>query len=142
MAREFVIREVQPYVKDWDREGKTPKELYEKMGAQGLLGIKAPLEYGGLNLDWMTLGLVTEQFSYFDFSLGMGSCSRASLGILPFAQNGTEEQKRKYLSAMIPGKITHSFGAVEPNAGSNATAIETSAVLDNDEWDINGQCLD
>ncbi len=138
MAKEFAIREVQPYVKDWDRECKTPEELYEKIGAQGFLGIKAPVEYGGLDLDWMTLGVVTEQFAYFDFSLGMVTCSRISLGILPMAQHGTEEQKKKYLSALVQGKITSSFAAVEPNAGSDATAIETSAVLDGDEWVING----
>jgi glutaryl-CoA dehydrogenase (non-decarboxylating) len=137
MAREFGLREVQPYVKEWDRECKMPHEVFEKLGAQGLLGIKAPVEYGGLDLDWMTLGLVTEQLAYFDFSLGMGSCSRTSLGILPLLL-GTEEQKKKYLPGMIQGKLTHCFGTVEPDAGSDATAIKTTAVLDGDEWVING----
>lgn len=68
MAKEFGLREVQPYVKEWDRQCKMPHEVFEKLGAQGLLGIKAPVEYGGLDLDWMTLGLVTEQLSYYDFS--------------------------------------------------------------------------
>jgi glutaryl-CoA dehydrogenase (non-decarboxylating) len=137
MAREFGLREVQPYVKEWDRECKMPHEVFETLGAQGLLGIKAPVEYGGLDLDWMTLGLVTEQLAYFDFSLGMGSCSRTSLGILPLLL-GTEEQKKKYLPGMIQGKLTHCFGTVEPDAGSDATAIKTTAVLDGDEWVING----
>ncbi len=138
MAREFAIREVQPYVKEWDRECRMPPEVFKKLGDQGLLGIKAPVEYGGLDLDWLTLGLVTEQLAYYDFSLGMGSCSRTSLGILPIAQNGTEEQKKKYLSGMIQGVKTHCFATVEPNAGSDATAIETTAVADGDDYIING----
>jgi len=137
MAKEFGLREVQPYVKEWDRQCKMPHEVFEKLGAQGLLGIKAPVEYGGLDLDWMTLGLVTEQLSYYDFSLGMGSCSRTSLGIMPLL-GGSEEQKKKYLPGMIQGKLTHCFGTVEPDAGSDATAIRTTAVLEGDEWVING----
>ena len=137
MAKEFGTREVQPYVKQWDRDGKMPHEVFEKLGAQGLLGIKAPAEYGGLDLDWMTLGLVTEQLAYFDFSLGTGSMSRTSLGILPLL-GGTEEQKKKYLPGMVQGKLTHCFGTVEPDAGSDATAIKTTAVLEGDEWIING----
>ena len=137
MAREFGMREVQPYVKEWDREGKMPHEVFEKLGTQGLLGIKAPAEFGGLDLDWMTLGLVTEQLAYFDFSLGMGSCSRTSLGILPLL-NGTEEQKKKYLPGMVQGKLTHCFATVEPDAGSDAAAIRTTAAIDGNDWVING----
>jgi alkylation response protein AidB-like acyl-CoA dehydrogenase len=137
MAKEFGMREVQPYVKQWDREGKMPHEVFEKLGTQGLLGIKAPAEFGGLDLDWMTLGLVTEQLAYFDFSLGMGSCSRTSLGILPLL-NGTEEQKKKYLPGMVQGKLTHCFATVEPDAGSDAAAIRTTAAIDGNDWVING----
>ena len=138
MAKEFAIREVQPYVKQWDRDCKMPPEVFKKLGDLGLLGIKAPVEYGGLDLDWMTLGLVTEQLAYYDFSLGMGSCSRTSLGMLPIIQNGTEEQKKKYLPGLIQGVKTHCFATVEPNAGSDATAIETTAVADGDDYVING----
>ncbi|HSR13274.1 MAG TPA: acyl-CoA dehydrogenase family protein, partial [Thermodesulfobacteriota bacterium] len=138
MAREFGIREIQPYVKDWDRQCHQPKEVMHKLGALGLLGIKAPAEYGGLDLDWMTLAVVTEQLAYFDFSLGMSACGKTSLGILPILHNGTEEQKRKYLPGLVQGTLTHCFATVEPNAGSDATAIETTAVLDGDSWVING----
>ena len=138
MAKEFAIREVQPYVKQWDRDCKMPPEVFKKLGEQGLLGIKMPEEYGGLDLDWMTLGLVTEQLAYYDFSLGMGSCSRTSLGMMPILQNGTEEQKKKYLPGLVQGVKTHCFATVEPNAGSDATAIETTAIADGDDYVING----
>lgn len=138
MAKDFGVREVQPYVKDWDRQGSQPPEVFKKLGDLGVMGIKAPAEYGGLDLDWMTLAVVTEQLSYFDFSLGMAACGRTSLGILPILHNGNEEQKRKYLPGLIKGDLIHCFATVEPNAGSDATAIETTAVLDGDSWVING----
>lgn len=115
-----------------------PQAVFKKLGDQGLLGIKVPVEYGGLDLDWMTLGLVTEQLAYYDFSLGMGSCSRTSLGMLPIIRNGTEEQKNKYLPGLVQGVKTHCFATVEPNAGSDATAIETTAILGGDEYVISG----
>jgi len=138
MAKEFAVREVQPYVKEWDRQCRMPPDLFKKLGALGLLGIKAPTEYGGLDLDWMTLAVVTEQLSYYDFTLGMAACGRTSLGILPILHNGNEEQKKRYLPGLIQGTLTHCFATVEPNAGSDATAIETTAVLDGDAWVVNG----
>jgi alkylation response protein AidB-like acyl-CoA dehydrogenase len=138
MAREFAIREIQPYVKEWDRDCHTPAELFKKFGDVGLMAIKAPEEYGGLGLDWTTLGVVTEQLAYYDFQIAMSSFSRTSLGQLPLIQSGSEEQKKKYLPGLIQGTICHCFGTVEPNAGSDATAIETTAVLDGDEYVING----
>jgi alkylation response protein AidB-like acyl-CoA dehydrogenase len=138
MAKEFAIREVQPYVKQWDRDCHTPAEIYKKMGDLGFLGIIAPEEYGGLDLDWMTVGVVTEQLAYYDLQLAMSSFSRVSLGMLPLIQSGSADQKQKYLPGLIQGVKTHCFGTVEPNAGSDATAIETTAVLDGDEYVING----
>jgi len=138
MAKEFAIREVQPYVKQWDRDCHTPAEIYKKMGDLGFLGIIAPEEYGGLNLDWMTVGVVTEQLAYYDLQLAMSAFSRVSLGMLPLIQSGSDDQKQKYLPGLIQGVKTHCFGTVEPNAGSDATAIETTAVLDGDDYVING----
>lgn len=138
MAKEFAIREVQPFVKQWDRDCCTPPEIYQKMGELGFLGIKAPEEYGGLNLDWTTVGMVTEQLAYYDLQLAMSSFSRVSLGMLPLIQSGSDEQKKKYLPGLIQGVKTHCFATVEPNAGSDATAIETTAILDGDDYVLNG----
>jgi alkylation response protein AidB-like acyl-CoA dehydrogenase len=138
MAKEFAIREIQPNVKQWDRDCKTPPEVFKKLGDQGLLGIKAPEEYGGLGLDWTTVGVVTEQLAYYDLQIAMSAFSRVSLGMLPLIQSGSEEQKKKYLPGLIQGVKTHCFGTVEPNAGSDATAIETSAVVDGEDYVING----
>ncbi len=138
MAKEFAIREVQPFVKQWDRDCHTPPDIYKKMGDLGFLGIIAPEEFGGLDLDWTTVGMVTEQLAYYDLQLAMSSFSRVSLGMLPLIQSGSDEQKKKYLPGLIQGVKTHCFGTVEPNAGSDATAIETTAILDGDEYVLNG----
>lgn len=138
MAKEFAIREIQPYSKQWDRDCHTPAEFFPKVGELGLLGINAPEEYGGLGLDWMTLGVVTEQLAYYDMQIAMSCFSRTSLGMLPLIQNGSAEQKQKYLPGMIQGTMCHCFATVEPNAGSDATAIETTAVVDGDDYVING----
>ena len=138
MAKEFAIREVQPYVKQWDRDCRTPPEIYQKMGELGFLGINAPEEYGGLALGWMTVGIVTEEMAYYDLQLAMSMFSRVSLGMLPLIQSGSDEQRQKYLPGLIQGIKTHCFGTVEPNAGSDATAIETTAVVDGDDYVING----
>ena len=138
MAKEFALREVLPTARERDRDGKFPSELFKKMGAQGLSGIKVPKEYGGLGLDWMTLGLVAEQISYFDFSVGNTHFGQTSLGVIPILTAGDDAQKEKYIPALGRGEIIGCFAAVEPNAGSDATAIEATAVLDGDEWVLNG----
>jgi len=138
MAKEFAIREIQPYVKQWDRDCHTPPELFVKMGEIGLLGVNAPEEYGGLDLGWLTLGIVTEELAFYDMQTALSGFSRNSLGMLPLIQTGSEEQKKKYLPGLVAGTICHCMGVVEPNAGSDAIAIETTAILDGDEYVING----
>jgi alkylation response protein AidB-like acyl-CoA dehydrogenase len=108
------------------------------MGAQGLCGIMVPKEFGGLGLDWTTLGLVAEQISYFDFSVGISLFGQTSLEVMPILTAGDDAQKKKYIPPLSKGETIGSFAAVEPNAGSDATAIETTAVLDGDEWVLNG----
>jgi butyryl-CoA dehydrogenase len=138
MAKEFAIREIQPTVRERDREESFPLELVKKMGAQGLSGILVPKEYGGLGLDWMTLGLVTEQLSYVDFSAGMTLFGQVSLGVIPILTVGDDAQRKKYIPPLCNGNIIHCFAVAEPNAGSDAAAIETTAVLDGSEWVLNG----
>lgn len=138
MAKEFAVREIVPTARERDREGKFFPDLIKKMGAQGLCSIMVPKEFGGLGLDWMTLGLVAEQLSYFDFSVGTTHFGQTSLGVMPILTAGDDAQKKKYIPALGRGEKIGCFAAVEPNAGSDAAAIESTAVLDGDEWMING----
>jgi alkylation response protein AidB-like acyl-CoA dehydrogenase len=138
MAKEFAQREIAPIARDLDREEKFPRDLIPKMGEQGLFAIKIPSEYGGMDLDWTTLGLVTEQFASVDFSTALTFFIQTSLEAMPILTAGTEEQKKKYVPALVQGKIMGCTAAVEPNVGSDATAVETTAVLDGDSWVLNG----
>jgi alkylation response protein AidB-like acyl-CoA dehydrogenase len=138
MAREFGRREVLPSVRERDREERFPFDLIKKMGDQGLSGILVPPEYGGLGSDWTTLGLVTEQLSYFDFSVGMTLFSQISLAAIPILKTGDDAVKKKYVPAVCKGDKIHCFAVAEPNAGSDASAIETTAIWDRTEWVLNG----
>lgn len=138
MAKEFGLREVLPSARERDREEKFPHEIMRKMAHQGLLGIKIPKEYGGLGLDWMTFGLVMEQISYFDFSVGLSFLTQTTLQAMPILVHGSDVQKEKYVPAILKGEKLGSHAVVEPNAGSDATAIETRAVTDGKEWILNG----
>jgi alkylation response protein AidB-like acyl-CoA dehydrogenase len=138
MAKEFGLREVLPSARERDRQERYPDEIMKKMGNQGLLGIKIPCEYGGLGLDWMTFGLVMEQISYYDFSVGISYLTQTTLQAMPILSHGDESQKRRYIPAILRGEKLGCHAAVEPNAGSDATAIETKAVRSGEEWIING----
>ncbi len=138
MAKEFSRREIAPTVRDNDRAGKFPSDLIKMMGDQGLCSIMVPKVYGGLELDWTTMGLVAEQFAAVDFSAGLTFFVQTSLAEMPIIIGGDEAQKKKFLPGMGLGKIIGCTAAVEPNVGSDATAVETKAVLDGDSWVLNG----
>lgn len=138
MAKDFALREIAPTIKERDREERFFPEIMKKMGEQGLLGILAPKEYGGLESDWLTLGLVSEQIAYYDFSVAINCLIASTLQIMPIAMTGDENQKKRFIEPITRGEMIGCFGAVEPNAGSDAISIETTAVLDGNEWVLNG----
>jgi len=138
MAKEFAQREILPTARERDREAKFPFDIIKKAGQQGINGVMVPREYGGLGLDWLTMGLIAEQVSYYDFAVGITLFGQTSLQAMPILSAGDDTQKKKYLPPLSRGEIIGCFAAVEPNAGSDATAIETTAVLDGDSWVLNG----
>jgi alkylation response protein AidB-like acyl-CoA dehydrogenase len=138
MAKEFAQREILPTARERDREAKFFPDIIKKAGQQGLSGVKVPMEYGGLGLDWLTVGLIAEQLCYFDFAVGITLLSQTSLQVMTILTAGDDAQKKHYLPQLSQGGIVGCFAAVEPNAGSDATAIETAAVLDGDSWVLNG----
>jgi alkylation response protein AidB-like acyl-CoA dehydrogenase len=138
MAKDFAIREILPSVRDRDREERFFPEIMEKLGEQGLLGAAVPQEHGGLGLDWLTFGMIIEQIAMYDASVAANLLIASTLQALPMVNFGTEEQKNKYIPGIISGKLIGALGAVEPDTGSDASNLETMAVLDGDEWVING----
>jgi alkylation response protein AidB-like acyl-CoA dehydrogenase len=138
MAKQFAEREMLPTIRDYERQHKMNYGLIKKMADQGLLAVHMPAEYGGGGLDYVSAVLVWEQLTRISWTQTL-----ASLGYMPLAgtiivEAGSEEQKQKYLPPLCSGDIVVATAAVEPNVGSDAASIETTAHLDGDYWIING----
>lgn len=138
MSKEFAEKEVAPSAREGDRAERFFPEIMKKMADLGFFAVMVPPEMGGLGLDWTTMGLMAEQLAAVDFSVGLTFFIQTSLEIMPFLLAGTDEQKKKYIPDLMTGKKIGCLAAVEPNAGSDATAVETTAVLDGNEWVLNG----
>jgi alkylation response protein AidB-like acyl-CoA dehydrogenase len=138
MARKFAEQEMLPTLKEHERQRQVNYDVIKKMGSLGLIGAHIPQEYGGAGLDYTSAAIIWEQLSWASWTQALVSLGA---GVLPgtiLMHAATEEQKQKYLPPMCRGEIILATAAVEPNAGSDATAVETTAVLDGGEWVING----
>ncbi len=138
MVRDFAEREVKPIAADLDRNEHFPREVFAKMAELGLLGIPYPEEYGGAGMDTVCYALAVEEVSWACGSTGLGMAAHTSLGTNPIFMFGTEEQKQRYLPRLCSGETLGAFGLTEPGAGSDAGGTKTHAVLEGDEWVING----
>jgi len=138
MARKFGKREMLPTLKDYERQRKVNYDVIKKMGSLGLIGAHIPQEYGGLGLDYTTAAIIWEQLSWASWTQALISQGHGVLAGTMIANVATEEQKQKYLPPMCRGEMIIAVATVEPNAGSDAAAIETRAVLNGDDWVING----
>lgn len=137
-ARDFVKEQVVPSIEEFERNAFIPKEFFIKMAKHGFLGLSIPKKYGGLELDYLTLGAIHEEF-------GKGYCSVQNILTVyamvckPLNRFGTEDQKQKWLPAIAKGETIVSIAITEPKAGSDIKQIETEAVLDGDDYVINGK---
>ena len=138
MARKFAEEYIVPVARDNDVNERFPGDVIEKMGGLGLLGGPVPVEYGGAGLDHISHALITEEIGKACSSVRTTISVQISLVELSLARWGSEEQKRRYLPAMCSGKLIGCFGLTEPNAGSDPSGMETTAVADGDQWRLNG----
>ncbi len=138
MVREFAQREVAPYIREWDAKGEFHREILTKMGELGILGLPIPEEYGGLGLDYVSLALACEELEYVDTFLRVIMSVHVGLNSLALHQWATEEQKQRWLVPQARGEKIATFGLTEPNAGSDAGAIESTAVRQGDYYILNG----
>ncbi|KGX92030.1 acyl-CoA dehydrogenase [Pontibacillus halophilus JSM 076056 = DSM 19796] len=139
MVREFAEEKIAPIAAEIDREATFPYELFMEMGKLGLLGIPFPEQYGGAGGDTLTYALAVEEIGRVCGSTGLSYAAAVSLGASPIYYFGTEEQKQSFLVPLAKGEALASFGLTEPNAGSDAGGTETKAVLEGDEYVINGE---
>lgn len=138
MARQFAKAELWPGADDRDRDARFPKEELAQMGALGLLGMQVPEEYGGFDADFVSYASVVEEIA-----AGDGACStilsvHSSVGCGPIRDYGTDAQKQKYLPKLASGEWIGGFALTEPQAGSDASNLRTTAVRDGDYYVLNG----
>jgi short-chain 2-methylacyl-CoA dehydrogenase len=137
-VREFALAEVKPVAEELDRTKSFPYEIVEKLGGLGLMGIPFPLEYGGGGADTLSYVLAVEELARIDSSVCITMAAHTSLGTMPIYLWGTDEQKSEWLPRLCTGEQLASFGLTEPEAGSDAGNVRTTAKLDGGEWVVNG----
>ena len=138
LARDFAQGEVKPVAEELDREKRFPYELVKQMGELGLMGIPYPEEYGGGGADTLSYALVVEELARIDSSVAITLAANTSLGTWPVYAFGSEEQKQEWMPLLTSGQKLGSFGLTEPEAGSDAGNVRTTAKQDNGDWVING----
>ena len=139
MVREFAQNEVRPMAQELDEKGEFPYELIKKMASLGLMGIPWEQEYGGTGMDTLALVIAIEELGKECCSTAATLMAHTSLGTAPIAMFGTDEQKKKYLPDLASGKKIGAFGLTEPGAGSDAGNTKTRAILEGDEYIVNGE---
>ncbi len=138
LFKEFAEKEVKPLAQEVDETETFPRATVEKMAKIGFLGIPVSKEYGGQGCDALTYAMCVEELSKVCGTTGVIVSAHTSLCCDPIQTYGTEEQKQKYLIPLAKGEKLGAFGLTEPGAGTDAQGQQTKAVLDGDEWVLNG----
>lgn len=138
MIREFAEKEVKPLAAEVDESERFPLETVEKMAKLGIMGIPFPTEFGGAGGDNQLYTMAVEELSRVCATTGVIVSAHTSLCCAPIMENGTPEQKAKYLPKLCSGEWIGAFGLTEPNAGTDASAQQTMAVKEGDHYILNG----
>ncbi len=137
-VRNFAEKEIRPVARELDEKEQFSYETMQKMAELGLFGVFVSEKYGGQEMDYLSYIIATEEIARVDGSHAATVAAENSLGIGPIYYFGNEEQKQKYLPKLCSGETLWGFGLTEANAGSDASHARTTAVLDGNEWVING----
>jgi alkylation response protein AidB-like acyl-CoA dehydrogenase len=138
MVRDFAEKEIRPNMKKWDDEEIFPVDVMKKMGELGLLGIYIPEEYGGSGFTYFEYATALMELGKVCGGVGLSVAAHNSLCTGHIYYHGSEEQKKKYLPLLASGEFIGAWGLTEPNTGSDAMRMKTTAVKDGDHWVING----
>ena len=138
-VREWGAREVAPRIRDLDRAHTFDRGILPQMASLGLLGISVPTAYGGAGMDYVSLGLASEELEYVDTSLRVIMSVHAGLNCLTLLTWGTEDQKQRYLVPQAQGRQIATYGLTEPSAGSDVRGIQTVAVKRGHHWVLTGE---
>jgi glutaryl-CoA dehydrogenase (non-decarboxylating) len=138
-VRDWAAGEVAPKIHDLDREHRFERGFLKGMADLHLLGICIPEEYGGAGMDYVSLGIVSEELEYVDTHLRVIMSVHVGLNCMTLLSWGTEQQKRKYLVPQARGEKVATYALTEPNAGSDAVGIQSTAVRKGDRYVLNGE---
>ena len=138
MYREFAQTEVKPLAEEIDETERFPEETVRKMAELGMMGIYFPKEYGGAGADVLAYSMAVEELAKVCGTTAVVLSAHTSLCCAPIFENGTEAQKQKYLPKLCSGEWIGAFGLTEPNAGTDASGQQTTAVLEGDHYVLNG----
>jgi glutaryl-CoA dehydrogenase (non-decarboxylating) len=138
-VREWGAREVAPRIRDLDRSHTFDRGILPQMASLGLLGVSVPVAYGGAGMDYISLGLASEELEYVDTSLRVIMSVHAGLNCLTLLTWGTEDQKQRYLVPQAQGRQIATYGLTEPSAGSDVRGIQTVAVKRGAHWVLTGE---
>ncbi len=136
-VRELCRGEFAPHAARWDRESKVPPEAVKRLAEQGFLGMGVPEEWGGLGYDARTIITVIEEIAYVSAALAIMIAVHNSVGATPVFRFGTDAQRKRFLPRLV-SKELGAFSLSEPGAGSDAGALESTAVRDGDDYVLNG----
>lgn len=136
--REFAVNVIKPVVMEYDESQKFPIDIMHQLGDLGFLGILVPEEYGGAGLGYVEYSIVVEELARIDPSISLSVAAHNGLCTNHILMHANEEQKKKYLPDLASGKVIGAWGLTEPSSGSDAAAMQTTAVLDGDNYILNG----
>ena len=138
MVRDFSAKEIEPFRKQWDDDQEFPVPVFKKLGELGLMGVLVPQEYGGSGFGYLEYVTAIAELAKADPGVGLSMAAHNSLCTGHILQFGSEEQKKKWLPKLATAEWIGAWGLTEPNTGSDAGNMKTTAVKDGDHWVLNG----
>ena len=137
-ARDFAQQHIKPFIMEWDESQEFPIHVFKKLGELGMMGVLVPEEYGGAGLSYFEYKAVIEEVAKVCGSIGLSVAAHNSLCTGHIMLFGNEEQKQRYLPKLATAEWIGAWGLTEPNTGSDAGNMKTTAVKDGDNWVLNG----
>lgn len=137
-ARQFADTYIRPFAAEWDEKAYFSRELFQKIGQKGYLGLPFAKEYGGKAMGTLAYMTVAEEIAKASLGVALSYVATVSIGTAPIAMYGTEEQKTKFLRPLAEGRELAAFGLTEKNAGSDAAGVESTAELSGEYFIVNG----
>ena len=137
-ARDFAIQYIKPHLMEWDESQEFPVHIFKELGKLGMMGVLVPEEYGGTGLGYFEYNAIIQEISQVCGSIGLSVAAHNSLCTNHILTFGNEEQKKKYLPKLATAEHIGAWGLTEPNTGSDAGNMKTTAVKDGNDWILNG----